>query len=416
MAPSRAFQGFNCLVRSRVQPFYNRKDARHFSDLARAVADPSNKCQVYTSRSPNPYLNLSIEHYILQKSPADSTILFLYTNRPSVVIGRNQNPWTECNLGVLRNQRGPSVGLQDEEHKVQLVRRRSGGGTVYHDAGNVNYSVIMPTSEFDRDKHAEMVGRALRELGVEKVRVNERHDIVVDRKPESEREDRPFKISGSAYKLTRVRSLHHGTCLLKGSNIGVMSELLHAPAKPFITAKGVESVRSSVTQVDVNNEQFEAAVRHEFWKMYSHSKAMMVGRAEGEIPEIKKGVEELMSEDWTYGQTPPFEFSINESYDSALSESSKWNFPQSFELKFSARNGVINELSIYKKGVGNMITSSIKGKKLHEIRDWNLVLAAPFKKSYPEKSRDLVRAEMGRSLNRLFGNGDLMVEEYTTRR
>ena len=275
---------------ARLQIQIPRQNVRRFSAFVRAVADPSNKYQVYTSRSPNPYLNLSIEHYLLQKSPADSTILFLYTNRPSVIIGRNQNPWTEVNLGLLRNDH---TMLQNAEHRVQLVRRRSGGGTVFHDEGNVNYSIIMPTAEFDRDKHAEMVARALRNLGVEKVRVNERHDIVVDKTVPGEGE-LPFKISGSAYKLTRLRSVHHGTCLLSSPNIGSISKYLRAPGKPFIKAKGVESVSSRITNVGMDNKKFEAAVKHEFWKMYSHSKGMTVGRAEMEVPEIKRGLEELL--------------------------------------------------------------------------------------------------------------------------
>ncbi|KAH7305060.1 hypothetical protein BKA65DRAFT_521027 [Rhexocercosporidium sp. MPI-PUGE-AT-0058] len=402
MAPSR---GFNYLLRARLQ--HPRKDVRRFSDFVRAVADPSNKYQVYTSRSPNPYLNLSIEHYLLQKTPADSTILFLYTNRPSVIIGRNQNPWTEVNLGLLRND--PGI-LPNPEHRVQLVRRRSGGGTVFHDEGNVNYSVIMPTGEFDRDKHAEMVVRALRNLGVEKVRVNERHDIVVDKDVPGEGEQ-PFKISGSAYKLTRLRSVHHGTCLLSSPNIDAISKYLRAPGKPFIKAKGVESVSSKITNVGLENAKFEAAVRHEFWKMYSHSKGVMVGRAEMEVPEIKRGLEELMSEDWIYGQTPQFEFSTSGVDGEALAEKERWRFPQNLELSFTARNGVI-QASTLQHGEHFMVTSTIGGTKLHEISDWNSVLATPFKKSVAGKSRPKIQAELARSMNELFGAGSYEAGEY----
>ncbi|KAK0106776.1 Biotin/lipoate A/B protein ligase [Cadophora gregata] len=397
MAPSR---GLNCLRQARLHLQKPRQDVRRFSDFVSAVADPSNKYQVYTSRSPNPYLNLSIEHYLLQKSPADATILFLYTNRPSVIIGRNQNPWTEVNLGLLRNEQGI---LQNADHRVQLVRRRSGGGTVFHDEGNVNYSVIMPTADFDRDKHAEMVARALRNLGVDKVRVNERHDIVVDKTVPGEGE-LPFKISGSAYKLTRLRSVHHGTCLLSSPNIGSISKYLRAPGKPFIKAKGVESVSSRIMNVGMENAKFEGAVRHEFWKMYSHSKAMTVGRAEADVPEIKGGFEELMSEDWIYGQTPQFEFSTSGFDGENLGEKDIWRFPHGLELSFTARNATIQSLSI-KDGENFMVTSSAKDKKVHEIADWDSVLAAPFKKSYVGKSRHKVQAQLAKSMNELFGAG-----------
>lgn len=251
----------------------------------RAATNSSSKSQVYISRSLDPYLNLSIEHYLLQKTPADSTVLFLYTNRPCVVIGRNQNPWIEVNLGILRN----------EELRVKLVRRRSGGGTVFHDEGNVNYSVICPTPAFNRDKHAEMVVRALNKLGVEKARVNERHDIVVDKEDEEgEGALKQFKVSGSAYKLTRLRSLHHGTCLLSSPNLEAIWRYLRAPAKLFIKARGVDSVSSPITNVGISNESFEEAVISEFRSMYDSGQALVVSEAEKEVPEIAKGREELM--------------------------------------------------------------------------------------------------------------------------
>ncbi|KAL2033022.1 hypothetical protein VTO58DRAFT_106194 [Aureobasidium pullulans] len=142
--------------------------------------------QSYISRSSDPYINLSIEHYLLQKSHPESSILFLYVNRPSVIIGRNQNPWMEVNLGLLNAASTPANSPSRIENEppglgdVDLVRRRSGGGTVFHDGGNVNWTVISPAATFTRDKHAEMVTRALRSCGVSRSRVNERHDIVLD--------------------------------------------------------------------------------------------------------------------------------------------------------------------------------------------------------------------------------------------
>jgi lipoate---protein ligase len=281
MAPSR---GLLSILRTRIPR--RRPQCRRYSGFVAAATDPSQKARVYISQSRDPYLNLSIEHYLLQKTPADSTILFLYTNSPCVIVGRNQNPWIEANLGVLRNT----------ELGVKLVRRRSGGGTVFHDEGNVNYSVICPTPAFNRDKHAEMVVNALKYLGVEKARVNERHDIVVD-KEDKEGAVKPFKVSGSAYKLTRLRSLHHGTCLLSSPHLESISKYLRAPAKPFIKARGVDSVSSPITNVGVSNSDFIKAVAFEFGSMYPDagtSRGLEVCETAGEVPEIAKGVEELM--------------------------------------------------------------------------------------------------------------------------
>ncbi len=251
------------------------------------------KHQIYISRSHNPFLNLSIEHYLLQKSPPNSTILFLYRNAPCVVIGRNQNPWLEVNFEALERLRSPEVVpsnidansalAREREKDVSLVRRRSGGGTVVHDLQNVNFSVICPTKDFTRDRYSEMVTQAIREINL-RARVNERHDIVLDQgnllaeedwpdpmdmhrsnfEPEGDNGP-PLKVSGSAYKLTRQRALHHGTCLLTCRDLSKISQLLHSRARPFIKARGVDSVRSPVGNVS-NNLIAERSVRQTFEK------------------------------------------------------------------------------------------------------------------------------------------------------
>lgn len=246
-----------------VRPFLTRSLRSYSTQSSQSKADlirsPHWKHQIWTSRSHNPFLNLSIEHYLLQNTPTDSAVLFLYINSPCVVIGRNQNPWLEANLKIVGcNARH---GLHGKEKAIQLVRRRSGGGTVFHDEHNVNYSVICPIGDFRRDKHAEMVTKAMRKFNP-RARVNERHDIVVDQGPLRPKEHwpdtedmhqtpyfsevkAPLKVSGSAFKLTKNRALHHGTCLL-GSDLGIMRKALRSDVRPFLKARGVDSVRSPV--------------------------------------------------------------------------------------------------------------------------------------------------------------------------
>lgn len=200
-----------------------------------------------------------------------------------------------------------------ELKSIQLVRRRSGGGTVFHDEGNVNYSVICPPAAFHRDKHAEMVVRALKSLGRSDVRVNKRHDIVMDAADGGGEDNGTFKISGSAYKLTRRRALHHGTCLLRSPNLANISGLLRSPAEAFIKTKGVDSVRSPVRNVEVDNAAFEAAVVDEFAKMYGKFDVYddKINHKVLSIENVKKGHTELRSRDWIYGQTPVFTFSTH---------------------------------------------------------------------------------------------------------
>lgn len=268
--------------------------------------------QSYISTSRDPYLNLSIEHYLLQKSAPESAILFLYVNRPSIIIGRNQNPWLEVNLALLN----PAAHGRPETEPhglgaVDLVRRRSGGGTVFHDEGNVNWTVICPSKDFTRDKHAEMVVRALRGCGVDRAKVNERHDIVLDQGERGDDVDpgdthstpyqaadaddlMPLKVSGSAYKLTRQRALHHGTCLLSSPNLNIIPDYLHSPAKAYITARGVESVSSPVGNILLSNETFITAVQEQFAKLYGNGReSARVGDDWLEHAPVRKGFDEL---------------------------------------------------------------------------------------------------------------------------
>jgi lipoate---protein ligase len=217
-----------------------------------------------------------------------------------VVIGRNQNPWVEVNLRLLG--RNAKLG-GDEDAPVELVRRRSGGGTVFHDLGNVNYCVISPTGAFDRDKHAVMVVRALHGSGVDNATVNNRHDIVLNevidephnpaigKGPDDRVEaSRLLKVSGSAYKLTRLRSLHHGTCLLSSPNLKTISQYLRSPAKPYIKARGVDSVSSPIANVNLRNE---AAVVAEFRKSYGNAVPVVLSEDVTRIPDVAKGLREL---------------------------------------------------------------------------------------------------------------------------
>ena len=275
-----------------------------------AASHPANKIQVYRCTSSDPFVNLSIEHHLLQKTDPESNVLLFYTNSPSVVIGRNQNPWLEVNLPRLALIRDEPGQLGWTDAPINLVRRRSGGGTVFHDGGNVNFSVICPPTQFNRDKYAEMVVQALKRLGRPNTRVNERHDIVMDVAPEND--IHTFKISGSAYKLTRQRSLHHGTCLLRSPNLANISGLLRSPAEGFIKARGVDSVRSPVRNVDVDNSMFEEAAMAEFRNMHGNFDVHEeVGEEALEIDSIRSGCEELRSREWIYGQTPRFTVSTS---------------------------------------------------------------------------------------------------------
>jgi lipoate-protein ligase A len=167
--------------------------------------------------------------------------------------------------------------------------------------------------EFTRDKHAAMVVRALRSLGVDRARVNERHDVVLDRGKRPSHVDArdthttpytdgslalpPVKVSGSAYKIARNRALHHGTALVASKNLKVVPQFLRSPAKGYITAKGVKSVSSPIANINIDNRAFEEAVEAEFRQLYNADPesipVSIVGEECLEIEDIEKGNTEL---------------------------------------------------------------------------------------------------------------------------
>ena len=346
---------------------------------------------VFRSSSTNPYHNLSIEDYLLRHSDHSSRILFFYTNRPCVVIGRNQNPWLECNLQCIRE--GLPDGNADkitperrnaknEMITVDLVRRRSGGGTVFHDLGNLNYSIIVPNDkDFNRRKHAEMVVRGLNNITSynfhANIKVNERHDIVMQKHGQEEW----LKISGSAFKLTKGRALHHGTLLHSSPYLHQISGLLKSSGRDYIHAKGVESVRTKVgnlTWIESAAEQegLKAAITDsvmaEFLALYG-GQSEMQGQPvdvfdedckEAKNPAISTGVKELMTSDWRFGQTPRFDF------DSGTMDGT--------QFQFEANRGLIETLRLIDTAAtGERYTAEQRLdtlRHLHSISNWESLI------------------------------------------
>ena len=306
---------------------------------------------VFESRATSPYVNLAIEHHLLTHSNPSTRILFTYTNRPCVVIGRNQNPWTECDLAAIT--RGTPDG-----RSVELIRRRSGGGTVFHDEGNLNYTVIVPSEGFERKTHVQMVVDALNASTHkhgqsvfrrwQEVKVNDRNDIVARLYNNAYRsrdaEVDWFKVSGTAFKLTRGRALHHGTLLHSSPYIDSIGVFLRSPGRAYITAKGVESVRSPVTnlwEVKTVKQRWymtrtiQKIIQHKWMEMYAADpvnevQVTIVGNhkpGEGLFPERNAGIVELRSDSWRWDQTPSF------SFDSGVLKPPGQNVRLRFEVK-----------------------------------------------------------------------------------
>ncbi|EJD01609.1 Lipoyltransferase and lipoate-protein ligase [Fomitiporia mediterranea MF3/22] len=288
-----------------------------------AIHELTAKHSIYISKSTNPYFNLTLEDWLFRNKSHERPLLLLYRDEPCVVIGRNQNPWKEVNLQLAALRRVP------------FIRRRSGGGTVYHDLGNTNYSVHLPRTSFNRNETAQLVVRAVRSLGVN-ADVNDRNDVCAEGFKISALTNyftsthvfssctnnvRFIHISGSAYKIASNRAYHHGTMLIS-TQLNTLGDLLHTTKETMIT-KGVASVRSPVQNLQrfdpsITHEGFVNAAVRSFQEAYGiDEEPQFVGDDENivNIPAICKGMEELKSWDWLYGQTPEFTYTVSRLFD-----------------------------------------------------------------------------------------------------
>ncbi len=197
----------------------------------------------------DPGINLATEEYLLRlNEELGSAILYLWQNEDTVVIGRNQNAYNECNVEYARR------------NDIKIVRRLTGGGAVYHDLGNLNYSMILPLALHDIARSTGVIINALKSLGIE-AKATGRNDICIN--------DR--KISGNAYYSNDLAGLHHGTVLYRADSER-MEAVLNVSEKK-LAGHGIESVRSRVCDIvsikpDISLEDICLALRVSFKEVY----------------------------------------------------------------------------------------------------------------------------------------------------
>jgi lipoate-protein ligase A len=291
---------------------------------------------VYISESFDPMLNLALEEWIYARSGGNAKQLYLWRNRDSVIIGRFQNPWTECRVGEL------------ERDGVQLARRRSGGGAVYHDTGNTNFTFFTSRQDYSKERNFEIVLRALNGIGIPAA-ASGRHDLIAEGR----------KISGSAFKLTSERAYHHGTLLLN-SNLEKLVYYL-TPDDLELESKGIASVRSRVA----NLTEFDPVITHEQLaeELIGQFESYYGGKAEVmrldpkrmlDDPEFRESYRELASWEWLWGRTPKFTRRLSCRFD--------WG---EMELLLTAKRGTIEAVTLPPDGLpagrGQDMAATIEG-------------------------------------------------------
>ena len=232
----------------------------------------------------NSAYNLAFEEYAFERLDPCENLLILWRNDRTVVVGRHQNAAAEVNADYIRS------------HDVRVVRRLSGGGAVYHDLGNLNFTFIREQENAGID-FAPFVGpvlRALARLGV-RAELSGRNDLTIDGR----------KFSGNAQYARRGRVMHHGT-LLFDTQLEALSEALR-PSGEKLESKAVPSVRSRVTNIrehtDASLEDLRAALLAEIFPGGVERGALPPDAA-GEIAALKENRYDAWS--WTYGESPPY--------------------------------------------------------------------------------------------------------------
>lgn len=261
---------------------------------------------ILQSVSNDVYQNLAVEDWIHDHMNLEGKpVLFLWRNSPSVVIGRHQNPWQECNLHLMR------------EAGVKLARRKSGGGAVYHDMGNINLTFFTTKKKYDRMENLKLVVRALNAIQPQlDVQPTKRFDLLLDGQ---------FKISGTASKIGRTTAYHHCT-LLCGSDGTLLSSLLKSPYQG-IRSNATASIPSLVKNLlerdpTLTCEGLMNAIAAEYaaYHQIDNNISLINPTDETLFPGINSKAKELQTWEWIYGKTP--KFSINTSFNVLHGQSS----------------------------------------------------------------------------------------------
>ena len=208
------------------------------------------KLQIILGNQYNPYLNLAVESKLLDNFLPNTVSLFLWKNRQTVVIGTNQNPYSECDVNALLEEGG------------HLARRRTGGGAVYHDLGNLNFSFVADKNIYDVNKQMQVIQKALLNFNLE-TEVSGRNDITYQGR----------KFSGNAFAKTKFQGLHHGTILIKTDSERLQRYLKVKPAK--LHKHGVKSVASRVINLsevaDITSENIIPHLIKAFEDIYQNT-------------------------------------------------------------------------------------------------------------------------------------------------
>ena len=248
-----------------------------------------NQLQVVISNQYDPFLNRAVEQYLTDKQEEGTVTLYLWKNQQTVVIGYNQNPYSECNVQLLLDEGG------------HLMRRGTGGGAVYHDLGNINFSFVADKSLYDVRKQLSVIQDALRAYGLQ-AEISGRNDLTCEGR----------KFSGNAFGKGKKNDLHHGTILIKTDGAMMQRYLIVDKAK--LMKNGVKSVASRVVNLselvpELTSENIKQPLIASFEKVYGGKATMLNFDTFINNKEVQSIREHIASDDFLFGRWRQFKTS-----------------------------------------------------------------------------------------------------------
>ncbi|MGI5921106.1 MAG: lipoate--protein ligase [Syntrophomonadaceae bacterium] len=286
------------------------------------------KTKLAYSNSFDPWYNLAIEEYLLNHVAEDEIILYLWQNDHTVVIGKYQNAWKECRCQLLEQEGG------------KIARRLSGGGAVYHDLGNLNFTFIMDRKLYNLEKQLQVILNAVKKAGIE-AEFTGRNDITVDGK----------KFSGNAFCFLERAVYHHGTLLIN-SDMSKLSRYLQV-SKEKMVAKAIEanSVQSRVVnlaalQESITIQSMMDNMKESFKELYGGDLSVIELVANEEIACLH---DRYSSWEWRYGETPEFDVTFKKRFI--------WG---EIDMGLSVEEGKITDAVVYSDAMDVSIIESLK--------------------------------------------------------
>lgn len=318
----------------------------------------------YVSPSRDGWQNLAMDEWFLDHLGPEDVILYFYINKNAVIIGKNQNPWKECDLGAM------------ERDNVQLVRRITGGGAVFHDEGNLNFSFIAGEGRYDVERQLNLILQAVRSFGIP-CEFSGRNDLLADGK----------KFSGNAFCARGQIRQHHGTLLLR-SDLGRLQNYLQVDPRKM-KAKGVSSVRSRVCNLSeftqaVTIDAMLAAIRRVY--EYEYGPVSEFSPTPEQVAQIVPYYEKQASWQWRLGKTPAFDLELDPRFP--------WGGVQ---MLLTLREGRVEQAEVYSDAIDTELADEIK-QRLTGCRFSSRDLSSALMASPKAQVQDVARYILEQSL------------------